>query len=361
MSRSRASTEAGRRRASKATGRTRSTQAQGGRPGELRGPGAEADGDQEQPVTLDHSERAVTPHREAAALQASRDQITPQAAPLAAPSPHRPQAPVRSAARTRCARSRAIGRGSWRYRLAVVAIVGRNRRRRLHVLAARLLAGRGRQRRRGRASPAATARRSSGELTKVAEDMTTLHVDTARLERGGAGLPDRRRDQRRPNFPHGMRIEVTERPPAMLVSAGGEQVPAAADGTLLRGVEVSDDDHLPVLELGKLPPGRQPRRRPARSGARPGRRPGAPAAADREDRRRRRVRRSRSPCAAGSPCDSAAGAGAADKWAAAAAVLADPKLDGLTYVDVRVPERAAAGGASPAPGMSPSLQHRLRL
>ena len=42
--------------------------------------------------------------------------------------------------------------------------------------------------------------------------------------------------------------------------------------------------------------------------------------------------------------------GAAAKWAAAAAVLADPKLDGLTYVDVRVPERAAAGGASPAPG-----------
>ena len=40
---------------------------------------------------------------------------------------------------------------------------------------------------------------------------------------------------------------------------------------------------------------------------------------------------------------------ATQKWAAAAAVLADPKLDGLTYVDVRVPERAAAGGASPSP------------
>ena len=38
-----------------------------------------------------------------------------------------------------------------------------------------------------------------------------------------------------------------------------------------------------------------------------------------------------------------------EKWAAAAAVLADPKLDALTYLDVRVPERAAAGGAAERP------------
>jgi len=40
------------------------------------------------------------------------------------------------------------------------------------------------------------------------------------------------------------------------------------------------------------------------------------------------------------------GARAEAKWAAAAAVLADPKLDALGYVDVRVPERPAAGAAS---------------
>ena len=37
-----------------------------------------------------------------------------------------------------------------------------------------------------------------------------------------------------------------------------------------------------------------------------------------------------------------------EKWAAAAAVLADPKLDSLTSLDVRVPERPAAGGAAGA-------------
>jgi cell division protein FtsQ len=32
------------------------------------------------------------------------------------------------------------------------------------------------------------------------------------------------------------------------------------------------------------------------------------------------------------------------KWAAAARVLADPTAEGARYVDVRVPERPAAGG-----------------
>ena len=41
-------------------------------------------------------------------------------------------------------------------------------------------------------------------------------------------------------------------------------------------------------------------------------------------------------------------AAAGEKWSAAAAVLADPKLDALSYLDVRVPERPAAGGADTA-------------
>ena len=38
------------------------------------------------------------------------------------------------------------------------------------------------------------------------------------------------------NFPHGLRIEVDERPPALVVSAGEREVPVAGDGTLLTGV-----------------------------------------------------------------------------------------------------------------------------
>jgi cell division protein FtsQ len=35
------------------------------------------------------------------------------------------------------------------------------------------------------------------------------------------------------------------------------------------------------------------------------------------------------------------------KWKAASRVLADPTAEGASYVDVRVPERAAAGGLTP--------------
>ena len=62
-----------------------------------------------------------------------------------------------------------------------------------------------------------------GELTKVAEDMTTLHVDAARLDEAARAFPTVAAISIDPNFPHGMRIEVTERPPAMVVSAAASR------------------------------------------------------------------------------------------------------------------------------------------
>jgi cell division protein FtsQ len=48
------------------------------------------------------------------------------------------------------------------------------------------------------------------------------------------------------------------------------------------------------------------------------------------------------------------GGNRAGQWAAAAAVLADPALTSLTYVDLRVPQRPAAGGTSdPTPATTP--------
>ena len=346
MSRSRASTEAGRRRASKATGRTRSTK---------------------HKAAARASSEVPAPKR--TATKSSRSRSTTQTAGsrrTAKPRSKRPATRSRpkrrlSLPRRRTARKsrsfprphplralRVIGRGSWRYRLAVVAIVVAT----------------------GAAAYMFWLRDSSlvavdnvdvvgvtsgdraqivGELTKVAEDMTTLHVDTARLDEAARAFPTVAAISVDPNFPHGMRLEVTERPPAMVVSAGGEQVPAAADGTLLRGVEVSDDDHLPVLELGKLPPGGSldgdPLDQALVLGAAP--EPLRPLiekiGADDKFGIEVTLR-------GGIPVRFGSSSGAADKWAATAAVLADPKLDGLTYVDVRVPERAAAGGASPAPG-----------
>ena len=183
----------------------------------------------------------------------------------------------------------------------------------------------------------------------AAEQQTTLHADPARSS-AARPFPTVAAVSVDPNFPHGMRIEVTERPPALLVSRRREQVPAAADGTLLPGVEVGRGrTRCRCSRLEQGPGGRQARRRPPRPGARARRRAGTAPAADREGRLQRRLR-DRGDAARRDPgALRQRGARRREKWAAAAAVLADPKLDGLTYVDVRVPERAAAGGASPSP------------
>ena len=44
---------------------------------------------------------------------------------------------------------------------------------------------------------------------------------------------------------------------------------------------------------------------------------------------------------------------ARDKWCAATRVLADPSAAGATYLDVRIPERVAAGGLGPVPEPTP--------
>jgi cell division protein FtsQ len=41
------------------------------------------------------------------------------------------------------------------------------------------------------------------------------------------------------------------------------------------------------------------------------------------------------------------------KWLAAARVLADPSAAGAIYLDVRIPERVAAGGLGPVPEPTP--------
>ena len=49
------------------------------------------------------------------------------------------------------------------------------------------------------------------------------------------------------------------------------------------------------------------------------------------------------------------------KWLAATRVLADPSAAGATYLDVRIPERVAAGGLGPVPEPTPSDDATLTL
>jgi cell division protein FtsQ len=184
------------------------------------------------------------------------------------------------------------------------------------------------------------------ELTSVAEGMTTLDVDTAKLEAAATSHPTIKSISVDPNFPHGLRIEVTERPPVMVVAAGDKQTPVAADGTLLPGVAVPDGG-LPVLELKKPPPASglagAALDQAIVAGAAP--EPLRPLIHAIEHTAEHGVVVT---LRGGIPVYFGTSAEASQKWAAAAAVLADPKLDSLTYLDVRVSRRPAAGGAAQA-------------
>lgn len=198
------------------------------------------------------------------------------------------------------------------------------------------------------------APRIRAALTAAARDMTTLHVRRGELERALAPFPVVRSFEVEPDFPSTLRIRVVEHRPVAILRAGtsGGGVPVAADGTLLRGVVPSDP--LPAMTLGE----------PLAGGVL------AEAAALRRLRvvaaappallgRVRAVRETR---ARGLVVHLRRGPRLVfgdltrleAKWAAAAAVLADPDSAGAAYVDLRVPERPAAGGlAPPAAGDAP--------
>jgi cell division protein FtsQ len=182
------------------------------------------------------------------------------------------------------------------------------------------------------------------ELTRLAEGMTTLDVDTAKLEAAARSHPTIKSISVDPNFPHGLRIEVTERPPVMVVADGDKQTLVGADGILLPDVAVPDGG-LPVLELKKAPPASglagAALDQAIVAGAAP--EPLRPLIHAIEHTPEHGVVVT---LRGGIPVYFGTSAEASPKWAAAAAVLAEPKLDSLAYLDVRVPGRPAAGGAA---------------
>lgn len=176
-------------------------------------------------------------------------------------------------------------------------------------------------------------------LRRVAGDMTTLNADAGRLREAVAQYPtvddiDLDRD-----LPNGLTITVLERRAVGLLAEGGREIPVTADGRLLRGATPAHD--LPTIAAkGKL-------------GSARGRRLVAVLAAAPEALRRKARRAYMGPkglTVAMREGPSVYFGPARDlraKWTAAARVLADPTAEGVRYVDVRVPERAAAGGLAP--------------
>jgi cell division protein FtsQ len=188
----------------------------------------------------------------------------------------------------------------------------------------------------GSSNPATAA------LVAAAKDMTTLDIDQSRLDQEASRFPEIAAVSADASFPHGLTLHITQRPPRMIAHDGDRTAPVAADGTVLTGDDVPRSGKLPSLPVDHLPT--------------TGRLSGtsldealllgaAPAPLRREIIG---VSSSQShgievKLHGGIELRFGTSGAAADKWAAAAAVLADKRLTTLSYVDVEVPKRPAVG------------------
>ncbi len=104
----------------------------------------------------------------------------------------------------------------------------------------------------GVAGPDADQIRSA--LTLAARNMTTLDVRLGQLRTAVAPYPVVKDVRASTQFPHGMRIEVTEQLPVGALQSGGRSVAASADGILLHDVAPGS---LPAIPVRTLPGGSQ--------------------------------------------------------------------------------------------------------
>jgi cell division protein FtsQ len=189
-------------------------------------------------------------------------------------------------------------------------------------------------------------------LRSAALSMTTLDVRLGSLRTAVAPYPVVKHLHVSTDFPHGMRIDVVEQVPVAVVSAAGHQVTVSADGTLLRDAAVTGP--LPTIALDVVPGGTRV------SGTALGEvrlLAAAPyallakVAGVSSDATHGLIAQLRN----GPKLYFGAGDQLAEKWAAAAAVLADPSSAGADYIDVSDPSGPAAGtgadtAGSPAAG-----------
>ncbi|HYF27086.1 MAG TPA: cell division protein FtsQ/DivIB [Baekduia sp.] len=190
----------------------------------------------------------------------------------------------------------------------------------------------------GLTGPEAAALQRS--LAQAGKDMSTLNVDREALEAIVEPHPVVRGLSVQPDFPHGLRITVHERTPVAVVQSGGDEVLVSSDGTLLRGARPRD---LAVIPMRAAPGGdRITDRRALQAVA---------ALAAAPPQLRPRVARAFTgshgltlQLEEGPSLRFGSLSRLRAKWASAARVLGDAGSRGATYLDLRYPERPAAGG-----------------
>lgn len=182
-------------------------------------------------------------------------------------------------------------------------------------------------------------------LRDAAKDMTTMHVREDALLAAVQQYPSVKSVSATPDMPHRLRIDVQSRSPVAALDTGQRTIAVASDGTVLTG---SGTDGLPRVKVSTPPGGERVRGDATSSLVRLMAAAPAPLRARAEraflgpdgltvvltDGPRLRFGR---------------GDRLTAKWAAAARVLADENAQGASYLDLRLPERPAAGGLAPLP------------
>lgn len=184
------------------------------------------------------------------------------------------------------------------------------------------------------------AGRIASALRTAAEDMTTLHLREGELRTAVAPYPIVKAVSATAHFPHALTVHVVQRVPVGAVTAGGVTVAVAGDGTLLRGTPA---DALPPIAAAAPPAGdRLTNRTTLRLAALLA---AAPAPLRAKVTRAFLGPRGLTVALANGPkAYFGSGSRLVAKWISLAAVLSDPNVQGASYVDVRLPERPAAGG-----------------
>jgi len=202
----------------------------------------------------------------------------------------------------------------------------------------------------GVAAGSPDAERLRRALTEAGREMTTLHLRPELLTEAVAGFPLVRDVTATADFPSALTVRVARHHPVALIGSGPDATAVAEDGSLLTGLAVEG------LELPALPLQGPPQREQLRGAmldlalvlgaAPPALLEHAEAIAEADGGVAVRMR-SGIELRFGDPSRARA------KWLAAAAVLADPALTALDYVDLTSARRAAVGGSGsylpPAP------------
>ena len=178
-------------------------------------------------------------------------------------------------------------------------------------------------------------------LEEAAMTLTTLNVQPEVLERAAAPFPLVADIRTEAEFPHKLTIHVVTRRPVARIGSGEDARAVDASGVILPTLDLANFD-LPRLPLDEVPAHVKLEGGVADQVA-------VFAAAPTPMLELAQVSRSTPEGVVimmpggielrfGSPRK------AADKWRAAAAILADPDLDEVGYVDLTSPSRSAAGG-----------------